>query len=313
VKNKYSLPETQLMKSNQPLFLLAFLFLSLISCSKELSKEHGYSPGPGNLGDFYATIDGKQWNADSLQLIQVDNSGIVAISGLSITGQVISMVVPVFKTGTYPLGGLALSYAEYGNLIVDPTKVYSSDGVNASGYITISSIDTVNHLMSGSFEFTLVDLSNNSTKTITKGIFNYVPYSGSYIPPPNGNILDTLNATVDGSPFISDTVITNVNNLGQLLIAGIPINTSKSIALLMPANVAPGTYNLDFTTGKYIGIYYPNSGSNPLVSLLNGSMTIISNNTLTKRIKGTFSFTATPAQGGGTPVKITNGYFSLNY
>jgi len=301
------------MKSLLNFNLLVVLVFSLVSCSKEVSRENGHTSGPGAKGDFYATIDGKLWNADSLQLIQVDNSGIVSISGLSVTGEVISMIVPVFKEGTYPLGGLALSYAEYGNLIVAPTKIYSSDGVNASGYITISSIDTINHLMSGSFEFTLADLSDNSTKTITKGIFSYVPYSGSYNPPPNGNLLDTLNAAIDGSPFNGAFVETSINNQGQLLIAGITSDTSKSIALLMPANVAPGTYNLDFTTGVYIGIYYPSSGANPLVSLLNGSITIISNNTLTKRIKGTFSFTATPAQGGGTPVKITNGYFSVNY
>ena len=32
--------------------------------------------------------------------------------------------------------------------------------------------------MSGTFQFTLVNPADNSTKSITKGVFSYIPYTG---------------------------------------------------------------------------------------------------------------------------------------
>jgi hypothetical protein len=304
------------MKSQLAVNLLAFLFLSLFSCTKETSRETGHTTGPGATGDFYATIDGKLWNADSLQLIQVDN-GIVTISGLSKTGEVISMIVPVFKTGTYTLGGLSLSYASYVNLLGDLSKIYASDASNASGTITISSIDTVHHLMNGSFQFNLVDLSDNSIKTITKGVFAYIPYSGG-TPLPGQTGADTLTATINGVLFAPPQLIvktqggTQGSSL-QLLIGGISADGTQRLALLLPADIAAGSYNMDFANGagNYYAIYYPVTGET-LVSASNGTLTIISNNAATRRIKGTFSFTASPLTSG-TPATITNGYFSVNY
>jgi hypothetical protein len=298
------------MKSRYSHLLLAAIIFLFASCTKENSNENGHGTSV-QTGDFYATIDGILWNADSIQLIQVSNSG-VSINGLSKTGEEISMVVPVFQTGTYPLGGLALSYAQYVNLLGNVAKVYSSDASTSGGSITISGIDTVNHLMSGSFLLNLVDLSDNSIKTITDGVFNNIPYSGNVVPvtPPPGTSADTLNATVDGSPFIGATV--EALQVGdQLIIAGISSDGSKSIQLIMPFSITAGTYNLDFGTGNYIGVYYP-SPTVPLVSQANGSITIISNNTATRRIKGTFSFVANPITSG-TPATVTEGYFSLNY
>jgi hypothetical protein len=297
------------MKSRIPHLVLAALLFLFASCSKELSSEdhHGTT---NQSGDFYATVDGKLWNADSVRLIQVSNGG-VSISGLSKTGEEISMLVPLFKTGTYPLGGLALSYALYVNLLGDLTKLYSSDASNASGSITISSIDSVNHLMSGSFQLNLVDLSDNSSKTITEGVFTQIPYSGNIVPvTPPGALSDTLNATVDGSPFIGSTV--EALQVGdQLIIAGISADGTKSIQIIMPFAITAGSYSLDFGGGVYIGVYYPDAAT-PLVSQASGSLTVISNDTAARRIKGTFDFVASPITSG-TPANITQGYFSINY
>jgi hypothetical protein len=299
------------MRSLLTFNLLAILLFSFVSCSKEVSKEHGFTPGPGTNGDFYATIDGNQWNADSLQVAQVSD-GVVTISGLSKTGEEISMILPMFKTGTYPLGGLSLSYALYVNLLGDVTKIYSSDASTATGTITISNIDTVNHLISGSFQLNLVDLSDNSTKTITKGVFAYIPYSGNTTQQ-NGTT-DTLTAVVNGVQFDPPQVIVQLSVSGsgqQLLIGGISADQTERLAILIPANITAGTYNMDFATGYYIGIYYPPTGET-LLSLASGTLTIISVDNVARRIKGTFNFVASPLTSG-TPANITNGYFSVNY
>jgi hypothetical protein len=171
--------------------------------------------------------------------------------------------------------------------------------------------------MSGSFQFTLVDLSDNSNKTITKGVFSYVPYTGG-TPIPSQTGADTLNATVNGALFTPPQLIIKTQGVGQgsslqLLIGGISSDGTQRLALLMPADITPGAYPMDFNQGNYYGLYYPPTNET-LVSASNGTLTIISNNTTTRRIKGTFSFKATPIPlTTGTQVTITNGYFSVNY
>jgi hypothetical protein len=298
------------MKSRKFLNLFAVVICSFAACTKETSNEKGQGTNPLN-GDFYATIDGNQWNADSLQVILVSSDGI-SITGLGKTGGQISMIVPEFKTGTYTISAQSLSYALYVNVLNDVTNIFVSSVGTAGGTITISSIDSVNHLMSGSFQFTLTNPADNSTKSITKGVFAYVPYvgdpGGGIVPPTSGS--DTIEATIDGNKFVAAQVEVSITN-GQLLIAGFSADLTKDLAILMPANIVPGSYNMDFTTGLYIGIYNPV----PTITLItqnSGTLTIISNDNVAKRIKGTFSFTASPVSSG-TPANITEGYFALNY
>ena len=73
-------------------------YFHLFPVPRRLSKETAKGTPIVN-GDFYATIDGTQWNADSLQLALVSNNGF-SITGLSKTGDQISMLLPDLKTGT---------------------------------------------------------------------------------------------------------------------------------------------------------------------------------------------------------------------
>ena len=299
------------MKSRVITNLLFILLFSFLACKKESSIENGSGTGPAD-GDFYSTIDGNLWNADSVQLILVNSSG-VSITGISKTGGQLSIVLPAFKTGTYTFGGQSLSYAIYGNLLTNQTNVYVSNIETAGGTTTITSIDTINHLVSGTFEFTLMNPADNTTKTITKGIFNYVPYGdgmGGVVNPPPGGSTDTIKATIDGVKFVSVDVISSITN-GQLLIAGFSASGLSDVGLLMPPDIAAGSYPLDFATGQYIGIYNP-TPTVTLISQSSGTLTITSNDTVAKLIKGTFDFTASPT-GSGTPAVITEGYFSVTY
>jgi Family of unknown function (DUF6252) len=306
------------MKSQIRFYLIPLVLLSaFFSCTKEVSRETGGKTVSNS--DFYASIDGKLWNADSLQLILVSASG-VAINGLSKTGEQISMILPSFKTGTYSLNSASVSYALYANLLDNVSDVFASNTGQAAGTVTISAIDSVNHLVSGTFQFTLVNPIDNSVKTITKGVFDFVPYSGSTgtTPPPGSGGTDTLTAQVDGVSFIAaqvEATVTPPPNGGpdQLLITGIAANGTEDIGLLIPAAIGAGTYNLDFASGQYIGIYYPSGGTNNvLLSVANGTLTIISNDTVAKRIKGIFNFVATSLTSSAT-ANITQGYFALSY
>jgi hypothetical protein len=289
------------------LFLTLILF-SFIACTKEVSKEGADNPVKGS-GDFYATIGGNLWNADSLQLVLVSADG-VSINGLSRSGDQISILLPVFRTGTYTLNAQSSSYALFTNLLTSMANVFVSNDGTAGGSVTISSIDTVNRVISGSFQFTLTNPADNSTETVAKGVFDYISYtSGTLgVTPPPGSPKDTVEMLVDGNKFFASDVI-NSDSAGQLLIAG--FSGTQDVGLYFPSNITPGTYNLDFAAGVYIGVYNPDP-STTLLSQTGGTITIISNNTSSRRISGTFSFVATPVSNGPT-VNLTQGYFAANY
>src|SRR5882672_10705054 len=142
------------MKSRLTSYLLPVILFSFLACSKEMSRENnGHGPGP-STGDFYATLNGNLWNADSLQLVLVSSDG-VSINGLSKTGEQISMLLPVFKVGTFTLNAQSVSYALYANLLDNVANVYVSNSGTAGGTINITSIDSINHLVSGTFQLTL--------------------------------------------------------------------------------------------------------------------------------------------------------------
>jgi hypothetical protein len=295
--------------------LLTAVLFSFISCTKEMSLENKNGTAPVN-GDFYATIDGLQWSADSLQDVEVDTAG-VSILGLSKTGEVITMFLPQFKTGTYTLNAQSASYAVYANIVTNPNSEYLSNFGKAGGTITITSIDTVNKLISGNFQLTLVNPLDNTTKTITGGILAYVPYEGGSAiiitpPPTGGGNMDTLTALVNGNAFTGAVVETEKDTIsGQLLVAGISADGITDIALDMPMNIKAGTYSLDFNKGMYFGFYNP-SASVILVSIANGSLTIISNDAVNRRIKGTFNFIGSTSTTAST-ANVTQGYFSVSY
>jgi Family of unknown function (DUF6252) len=296
------------MKSRLSGYLLIAILFSFISCSKELSKENNTGTQIFN-GDFYATIDGALWNADSLQLALLSNTGF-SISGLSKTGEQITMLLPTLKTGNYTFNALSTPIAISSNLLVNLSTVYISNTGAAGGNVTISSVDSIKHLVSGSFMFTLINPTDNSQTSITAGIFNSVPYSVDTTGGITTSSSDTLQATIDGVQFNSAQVVTSITN-GQLFMAGISSDGVKDIALGMPSDISPGTYNMDFAAGVYYGVYNPNSITT-LISQMNGSLTIASNDTVARRIIGTFSFVASPLMSG-TPVTITAGYFAVSY
>jgi hypothetical protein len=293
------------MKLHLRPLLFSLILLSFIACTKELSKEGANRPSK-STGDFYATIGGNLWNADSLQLVLVSSDG-VSINGLSKTGDQISILLPAFKVGTYTLNAQSLSYALYAT---NTTNVYVSNAGTAGGSVTISSIDSVNRVVSGSFEFTLTNPADNSTETVAKGVFDFVPYTGGTggVTPPPGGLKDTLEMLVDGNKFFASDVVIS-DSAGQLLIAG--FSGTQDVGLYFPTNITAGTYNLDFTAGLYIGVYNPDPSST-LLSQSGGTITIISNNTTTRRISGTFNFKATPL-GSGPTANLTQGYFAANY
>ncbi len=304
------------MKPHPLLFLLIPLLVVLGSCTKEVSKEDS-THNSTNSGNFYATIDGKPWQGDSLQQAIV-TAGIVTITGIGKTQEEMSIVLPALQTGVYAINSQSAGFALYTSLKEGVAELYlsntSTDPSKAGGTVSLTTIDTVNKTLSGTFQFKLYQESNTTTKTVTEGVFKNIPYNtiDSIRPPivPPGGNADTLIASID-SVVWNAAQVSGGTQSGMLIIAGASVDSQQTLGLYMPESISAGTYTLDFNTGIYIASYNPDPLTY-MVSKGNGSLTIIENDTVNKRIKGSFNFVGI-SQTDNTSAKITNGYFSVGY
>jgi len=175
-------------------FLLALLLLTLFSCIKDSKTVPSLPPATQNGSNVMAArINGSIWTKFSCTdcigggsgLLASFHNGFLQIIGDSInSSKVVSSVeidvINVTSTGVYTLGlnnGNPITnygeikYQKPGNIIL----TYSTDA-NNKGTITITKLDVIKHIISGTFSFDASNTDNPSDlKHITEGRFD-VPY-----------------------------------------------------------------------------------------------------------------------------------------
>lgn len=304
--------EISIMRVRKKTIFYTVLFLiGLASCRKETSVEHANTLS----GNFTAKIDGVQWSASGTKEGASILGGIINITGISVDNKEISIMIAGSVAGPYALNQSTRSLAAYAD--IDSSDVYAfatnqgRDTTQAGGMVTITEIDPVGKTISGTFSFKVYRDIDHRQKTITAGVFTKIPYVTSLPPSSSG---DTLTASIDGKAWKGNTIEATVTS-GQLSIIGASSDGSQTIGLLMPATATPGSYALDGSNPSYLGAYtqVANSTSTGLVST-KGTLTILANNTSTRRIRGTFQFTAKDPTGASTATHTVNsGVFSVHY
>ena len=291
--------------------LWAVLLFSFFSCSKEHSLEKPIGSGGNNTGNFRAKIDGTDWVAVDNTISVTVLSGLINITGTSSDNKAITLTILSDQPGTYTFDQNSSSLASLDEVElggpVSFTTNQSSDPAQSGGTVTITHIDQTNKTISGTFSFNGFDSNSGVKKVITEGVFQNLPYSNS-LPPASST--DTLTVKIGGVPFTAASIAAPIIS-GSLFVQGAASNGTSFVGLYMPQNVQPGTYTLDFFGGTFIGQYSPDPNT-ILVSQGKGTLTIIENNTTTKRIKGNFSFEASDVSNTQT-VLLTEGYFSVGY
>lgn len=287
---------------------LIVAILSLFACRKETSIE---SKTP-LAGDFRADINGVQWLAADSARGATILSGLINITGISNDHKQLSITLTDTVTGVYTLDQASSSIGAYAD--IDSSDFYAfstnqgSDTTQAGGQVTVTEIDPVHKTITGTFSFKVYRELDGHQKVITSGVFYKLPYSNT-LPSAQGS--DTLTARIDGSDWAAKSISAE-SVTGQLAISGSLLDGSQSVSLVMPSNVTPGTYPLDFTALTYVGLYSPSARS--ILASTTGTLVILENNTATQRIKGNFTFTAADPLGQATTQhKLTNGYFSVSY
>jgi hypothetical protein len=282
--------------------------LGLFSCRKETSIENAVTLS----GDFRAQINGVQWIAADATKGATMLTGLLNITGISSDNKQLSITLTDTVPGVYVLNQTSSSYAAYADN--DSSDIYAfstnqgSDTTQAGGMVNITSIDPVNHTVTGTFSFKVFRDIDGHQKVINSGVFYKLPYVTSL--PPASNT-DTIQASIDGSKWSAQSI--DAESLsGQLILSGSLSDGTQTIGLLMPADITPGKYTLAFIGGTYIGVYNPS----PSVALASstGTLTILSNNTLTNRISGNFVFTAVDPLGlSNVSHTVSAGYFNVTY
>ena len=301
--------------------LLSFFLILFISCNNE--PYEGPIPGPVTPvvnGEFKVDFDGQTYVSTTTQAIV--NNDYVSITATKANGEFFQITIPEAVVGSYNLNidpvNFALIYST-GSGAIPFMAVDDQNGPFAgfanytdTAQIVITNIDTVNKKISGTFKFTGVKFTDNTgntvtTKVFTNGSFTNLSYTAD-VPPPTTN--NTFFAKMDGVDFIP-TNVTGVQSTGVISVIG-RRGSVENIGLTFPNTTTAGTvYNftpLSDERGQYImdssftGIY---GGT--------GTMTIISHNTTTKRVKGTFSFLAATLLPPFLTRNITVGTFDVTY
>ena len=313
----------KMKKINQ--FLLLFLTATttiLSSCSPDVEPldPSVTVPGPVVNGQLKVDIDGQTFVATNVQAVV--NSTAIAISGLRSGNNdflQITLPAPLNEVGTYTwtdatanntVLGLIYSNSSSEAFVTAPNNGDFAEfpEYTDTATITVSNIDTQNKTISGTFQFTgarFDDAGNLLMKKFTNGSFTNISFAGDITGPTS----NSFSAKLDGVAFDPATV--NANKLSdKIFIVGKKASV-ENISLILPENVTPGTYEFD-TFGDYIGMYILDNTQNGTFNAASGSITIITHNTSTKKLKGKFNFVGESLFAPNTH-NITDGEFEVTY
>jgi hypothetical protein len=292
--------------------------LFIQSCQQEIDPNTISNTNNPVTGDFRAKINGTQWVANSIAAASRMN-GFIGITGRSTDKKYITITLTDSGVHNYTLNDMTMNAAAYlDSTLADPSALTTNQGLNpgdAGGTVNITSIDVANKKISGTFSFKVFRQLDGLQRTMTEGVFTNLSYTTTL--PPSGTA-DTLNVKIAGTPWMPVSVIgvkTPASGPIPATIAIVANNAAatQTVGLTMPAGITPGTYTLDFFGLTYIGQYNPDTNPNHSQASMSGTLTILSHNTTTKRIRGTFSFHAETILPPVLSTELTEGFFAVTY
>lgn len=299
--------------------IVLFSIISFVSCETEpldsaidLDEFNQNSPNnpnnPTGTALFTADFDGQSFVANTTQAV-MDNGQLVIVGLRAPQGDSFSIAIDAAAVGTFPANQNLISYQPQTNGFAYLGTNFDNPTEN-TGFITISSINTSNNTVSGTFSFKgyWTDTVNPlAPKNFTNGIFQNIPLTGSVGNPS----ADSFYAKADGVEFVEDQIdVTEVSSSGfpdAISIVGSKTN-GESLSISIDTNTAVGTYQMTgllSTTDVVRGKYLVNGSLHGGVS---GSVTITS--ITATRIAGTFMFTAENI-GQTSTHQITQGSFDV--
>jgi len=271
--------------------LVMFTVLGLVSCDTEpvdpVLNPGGENPGTNPVRQPVFKVDFSGQTYVATNTIATVGSGLITIGGVKGTnGEMVSIVISGTAQGTYSGENVMMDYNP-GNSEYSYSNLFVS-GADA-GSVTISSINTQNKTISGTFQFKgeWTDSEANMPSVIfTNGVFENIPYTGA---------VDTeeefFDATVDGTDnsYAGSDLAVVVAGAG----AGetISINTygeNHKLVFSFPTTITAGTYTFATGPSATVGARFIDA-NNESHTVMGGSLTITSN--ANGWVAGSFSYT----------------------
>jgi hypothetical protein len=291
------------------------------SCQKEVDPSilgNTNNPNPVT-GNFKAKIDGTQWVANSgaggFRML-----GYISLTGRSTDKKYLSITLTDSGVHNYTLDANSMNAASYiDSNLGNPMNFTTNQGTNpgqAGGIVNVTAIDAVNKTITGTFSFRVYRQMDGAQRTFTEGSFTNIPYATS-LPPGSAN--DTFRVKIAGTLWTPPTVFASKTPalppqlLPQITVTGTSADGTKSVGMFMPENIVPGNYTFDLFGGVYLALYNPDTDPNHSQGAMSGTLTILSHNTATRRIRGNFNFHAEALLNPLLFTELTEGYFAVTY
>jgi hypothetical protein len=271
------------------------------------------NPSGSSGGNFTAKIDGTSWTANRFTSASIA-AGRISIVGKSTDGKQIAIALSNYGTRVYPLIDTSLNAVAYTDSAFNANAFSSNQwGDNVShGSVTISSIDTTNKKISGTFTAGVKLQPVGVSRNITDGVFTNIPYTTTITGPGGGSGTDTFRVTNNGTALQTNSPA--ISNVAGYLGVGAQNLGGLYYSIALDNTISTGSYTFSYAVPPSFQIT-PSIGSIIISTATTGSnLTILEHNTTTKRIRGTFSGVCKellPAPA--TTYNITQGYFSVKY
>jgi hypothetical protein len=259
-----------------------------------------------------AKINSVQWNADKFSGAS-RMVGVINISGVDNNKRYLTITLTDSGVHKYILSDETMNVAALIDSSESNKNGYTTNqGINpsdAGGEVNITAINTDKKTISGTFSFKVFRQQDGAQKTISEGSFTNLAYTTTM---PQASATDTFRVKIDGASW-TPSFITGVSAFGQIAISATNSSATKSVGVIFPSNIQPGSYTFDFFGATYIGQYNPDLDPGHSKASSSGTLTILEHNTTTKRIRGNFAFKGEELLNAANFAQLTEGYFSVKY
>lgn len=271
-----------------------------------LSSCGGGSTGPASNPVMYGLVNSTNWRSPDPHAILTDYT--LKVYGTSANGQTVIITVNSAEVGEYTMSQTNGHYAEFiPNMSANATRYSTVNNEGGSGFVRISSINEETKSVSGTFNFKAYRLSDNTFKTVSEGNFSNVPYK--YYNTSDTSSFDNLFIFSDHVQQWTAADITAYRNDTSIVIIG-EVDRSEawqSVTLRMSPTISAGVHYITAegpVWAKFQEGFYE-------YDAVNGSMTIIENNSEDRIIRGTFFFNY--INNEDQTMSISSGQFEVQY
>ncbi len=284
------------------LVVLLFFVIALVfsfSCKNSGGKQD-------SKPTMFCLVNSSNWRTPDSKAILTENT--IKVYGTSPNGQTIILNVLSSKVGEYALSSISGHNAEFiPNTSSGSSKYSTLVNSNSTGTIKISSINEETKTMSGSFFFTAYRENDNSSRTITDGVFSNVPYQFFSIDD-SSSFQNTFSFNESGRIWHAKNITAQKNDTALIVFGDCDRTEAwQSITLWMSPTISAGVHYITSEGPVYARFQKGFYSFMPT----NGSITIIENNSNTKKARGTFFFNYVNENEETLPV--SDGQFEVKF